>query len=191
MNAKLSIGLLATLGVPILLASALAQQQASDDSSPQSRRTTGTVRVGTIVPAQSSSSTGVSDDVSPRIAGDASEPATLPITHDETSHGSIYIFPTDPRRTEETNLARVADELAKKLGGAKSDTDRSQIKTQLSEALEKQFDLRQKRHQEEIAGLEAKVKKLKGLVGKRQENRREIVSKRLDQILSNAEGLGW
>jgi hypothetical protein len=189
MNAKLSIGLLATLGVPILLASALAQQQASDDSSPQSRRTTGTVRVGTIVPAQSSSSTGVSDDVSPRIAGDASEPATSLITLDETSHGSVYTLVT--RRAEETNLAHVADELAKKLGGAKSDTDRSQIKTQLSEALEKQFDLRQKRHQEEIAGLEAKVKKLKGLVGKRQENRREIVSKRLDQILSDAEGLGW
>jgi len=75
-------------------------------------------------------------------------------------------------------------------GGAKTEADRSQIKTQLNGILEKQFDLRQKRHQDEIAGLEAKVKKLKGLVEKRQENRREIVSKRLDQILSNAEGLG-
>ena len=61
----------------------------------------------------------------------------------------------------------------------------------MNELLEKQFSLRQKRHQEEIAGLEAKVKKLKELLEKRQENRREIISKRLDQILSNAEGLGW
>jgi len=81
--------------------------------------------------------------------------------------------------------------MARKLGEAKSESERSQIKTELTDLLEKQFGLRQKRHQEEIAALEAKVKKLKELVEKRQENRREIIAKRLDQILSNAEGLGW
>ena len=89
---------------------------------------------------------------------------------------------TSPRKP--TNWRR-------KLGEAKSDSDRSKIKEDLSQILEKQFDLRQKRHLDEIKSLEAKVKKLKELVDKRQENRREIVSKRLDQILSDAEGLGW
>lgn len=53
----------------------------------------------------------------------------------------------------------------------------------LSQILEKQFNLRQNCHIDEIKSLEAKVKKLKQLVDKRQENRREVVSKRLDQIL--------
>ena len=92
---------------------------------------------------------------------------------------------------EEANLAREAEELGRKLGDAKGSEDRSKIKTQLTEVLEKQFDLRQKRHQDEIKELEAKVKKLKDLVDKRQENRKEIVAKRLDQIMSDAEGLGW
>ena len=45
----------------------------------------------------------------------------------------------------------------------------------LSQILEKKFDLWQKCHLDEIKSLEAKVKKLKELVDKRQENRREIV----------------
>ena len=92
---------------------------------------------------------------------------------------------------EEANLAREADELGRKLGDAKGSEDRSKIKDHLTQVLEKQFDLRQKRHQDEIKALEDKVKKLKDLVDKRQENRKEIVAKRLDQILSDAEGLGW
>ena len=92
---------------------------------------------------------------------------------------------------EEANLANESNEIAQQLGNAKSDTDREKLKTQLSTILEKQFELRQQRHKKEIESLEAEVKKLRNLVDKRQENRREIVAKRLDQILQEAQGLGW
>jgi hypothetical protein len=92
---------------------------------------------------------------------------------------------------EEDHLARTANELAGALGEAKSDAERDKIKSQLGDILEKQFNLRQRRHEEEIAALESQVKKLRELVAKRQEKRREIISKRLDQILSDAQGLGW
>ena len=160
MKAKLSIGLLATLGVSALLASALAQQPA-----PQP---------GHNLFARDTSGSGMSSQ------------AGFPFGQNQ-NFGSAQLTFSDAERT----LIHRADELAKKLGETKSETDRSQIKTELQELLEKQFGLRQKRHQEEIAALEAKVKKLKDLVEKRQENRREIIAKRLDQILSNAEGLGW
>ena len=62
---------------------------------------------------------------------------------------------------------------------------------QLKEVLETQFAARQQRHEKELADLESKVKKLKDLVAKRQENRREIVANRLDQIMRDAQGLGW
>jgi hypothetical protein len=92
---------------------------------------------------------------------------------------------------EEAQLAHQAGELARQLGSAKSDTDRDKLKTQLSGILEKQFELRQQRHRKEIESLEAQVKKLRDLVDKRQENRREIIAKRLDQILQESQGLGW
>ena len=102
--------------------------------------------------------------------------------------GPGFAFAGSP---EESNLAHEADRLARQLGEAKSDTERDQLKTKLGEVLEKQFDQRQKRHEAEIKALEAQVKKLRDLVEKRQENRREIIARRFDQILREAQGLGW
>ena len=169
MKAKFSIALLAMLGGPILLVSAPAQE-------PQDRNSV----IG----------------VTGRIMGDSNNPPLQRITSQpqiaprfQPDNGQVFAYPVtkDPDKL----LARRTEELARKLGGVKSDSERSEIKTELTENLEKQFDLRQKRHREEIAQLEAKVKQLKDLVEKRQENRREIVAKRLDQILRDAEGLGW
>jgi hypothetical protein len=94
-------------------------------------------------------------------------------------------------KAEESGLSRQAEAFARQLAEAKSDGDREKIKGQLSEVLEKQFDQRQKRHEEEIKALEAQIKKLKDLVDKRQENRREIISARLNQIVKESQGLGW
>jgi hypothetical protein len=93
-------------------------------------------------------------------------------------------------QAENASLAHQSEALVHQLAKAKGE-DREKVKTKLAEALEKQFDLRQKRHQAEIAALEAQVNQLKELVQKRQENRREIISKRLDQLVRDAEGLGW
>ena len=92
---------------------------------------------------------------------------------------------------EENNLSHQAEQYAQQLAAAKSDSDRDKIKSQLAELLEKQFDQRQKRHEDEIKQLEAQIKKLKDLVEKRQENRREIISARLNQIVKESQGLGW
>jgi hypothetical protein len=94
-------------------------------------------------------------------------------------------------RAEENNLFQQAERLSRQLAEAKSDGDRGKIKDQLNEVLEKQFDQRQKRHEEEIKALEAQIKKLKDLVDKRQENRREIIGARLNQIVKESQGLGW
>ena len=72
-------------------------------------------------------------------------------------------------------------ELVKKLSKAEGD-DKDKIKTQLTETLGKQFDVRQKRHEEELKALEAQVKKLKDIVDKRKENRREIIGRRFELL---------
>jgi hypothetical protein len=92
---------------------------------------------------------------------------------------------------EEAGLSGQAEQLVQQLAGAKSDSDRDKLKGQLAEILEKQFDQRQKRHEEELKELETQVKKLKDLVDKRQENRRDIIRARLTQIEKESQGLGW
>jgi hypothetical protein len=92
---------------------------------------------------------------------------------------------------EDTEQARQTEALVRQLGEAKDDAERDKLKTRLTEVLEKQFDFRQKRHTTQIEQLEKTIKKLKELVQKRQDNRRDIISKRLDQLEREARGLGW
>lgn len=84
-----------------------------------------------------------------------------------------------------------AQQLARRYAQEKGESGREQIKSQLTELLKEQFDARQKRHQEEIKELEDQIKKLKDQIEKRQENRQEIIARRLDQMLREAQGLGW
>jgi hypothetical protein len=92
---------------------------------------------------------------------------------------------------EEMALAKRADELIHQLETASTDLQRSEFRTRLGDVLTKQFDARQKRHRQEIEALEAKVAKLKELVNKRQASREEIVTRRLEQIVRDSQGLGW
>jgi hypothetical protein len=92
---------------------------------------------------------------------------------------------------EEAVLERRVDVLSQQLEAADSDERRGEIKAQLGDILGRQFDLRQKRHALEIEGLEARIRKLRQLVQKRQENRAEIISHRLDQIVRDSQGLGF
>ncbi|MHB1426962.1 MAG: hypothetical protein ACYC3I_27725 [Gemmataceae bacterium] len=93
-------------------------------------------------------------------------------------------------RQEENDLIRKSQELVKQLAKAEGES-REKIKTKLSETLDKQFDVRQKRHEAELKALEDQVKKLREMVQKRQENRREIIGKRLELLVRESEGLGW
>jgi hypothetical protein len=102
--------------------------------------------------------------------------------------GAVTVL-TSP--AEFDNLSPEINQVMQQIGETKSDSDRDKLKTKLSDLLEKQFDVRQKRHEKEIEALEAQVKKLKELVQKRQENRRDIVAKRLEQLVRDAQGLGW
>lgn len=91
----------------------------------------------------------------------------------------------------EQDLTQKAARLGRKLAETKSEADRNQVAQELSKVLGDQFDMRQKRHQEEIRKLEDQVKKLKELVEKRQENRSEIIARRMEQVVRESQGLGW
>ncbi len=81
--------------------------------------------------------------------------------------------------------------LAKQIADAKSDTDKEKLRDKLKDVLNKAFDARQKQHEQEIAALEKQIDRLKKMVEKRQENKKEIIEERTKQLLREAQGLGW
>jgi len=81
--------------------------------------------------------------------------------------------------------------LLAKYGQTTDETERAKIKDGLSKVLAKLFDLQQKEREREIADIEGRVKRLREMLDKRTKARQSIISNRLDQLLREAEGLGW
>jgi len=114
-------------------------------------------------------------------------------------HGSNFRFggysSGDPELekvlSQEHGVDQETHPLLEALAKTENDSERSKIKAKLTTALEKQFDLQQKRRELEVARIEAQLKKLRDLIKKRSDNRQSIVDKRLDQLIREAEGLGW
>jgi hypothetical protein len=177
MKAKIALLLVATLGSAALVASA---QQAAYVIKPDNL---GPPQADTPRP---NTSLPVSVHATPGPPGAAPNRSYFTTTVYGNGRPSLVAF-----SGEEVGLSHQAEQLSQQLAGAKSDSDRDKIKAQLAEILEKQFDQRQKRHEEELKELEAQVKKLKDLVDKRQENRRDIIRARLNQIEKESQGLGW
>jgi len=84
----------------------------------------------------------------------------------------------------------VADLLAQ-YARDQDEAKRGAVKTKLAAALDKQFELQQQRREIEAAQIEAQIKKLRELMKKRSDARQTIVQKRLDQLVNEADGLGW
>jgi hypothetical protein len=93
-------------------------------------------------------------------------------------------------RALDGQLERQAESLVKQISDA-GDGDRAKLKQSLEEALAQQFDTQQKMRELEVAAIEARVKKLREVISKRSDARRAIIDKRLDQLLREADGLGW
>lgn len=81
--------------------------------------------------------------------------------------------------------------IARQLASAKGEAEKEKLREKLLDALDKAFDDRQKNQEKEIAALEAQIKKLKEMVAKRQEAKKEIISERVKQLEREAKGLGW
>jgi hypothetical protein len=92
---------------------------------------------------------------------------------------------------EEAKFEGQVHELMARYAKTEDDKEHTKIKTDLAKVLADQFESQQKRRAAEVAAIEKQLKKLKDLIEKRKEARQKIIDKRLDQLLSEAEGLGW
>jgi hypothetical protein len=92
---------------------------------------------------------------------------------------------------EEAAAEHQVHQLVELYARRESETERGKIRANLATALQKEFDLQQKRRDLELARIEARVKKVRELMQKRADARQSIIEKRLDQLFREAEGLGW
>jgi hypothetical protein len=102
---------------------------------------------------------------------------------------------TDPETNELTSqdqqFEQEVQSLVRQLATADEEKTKSELKDMLAATLERQFDTQQKLRQLEISRIQSRVDKLRGLLQKRTESRRKMIDNRLEQLLNDADGLGW
>jgi hypothetical protein len=162
MKKMLAIGLATTLGITGLVLSAMAQQQGQD--------------VRTLFDQAN---------------GQKADPNSRAVYESGTSQNPYYQSTLGYGNQFNQLAAGETEKLARQLAKAKTEGERENLRGKLNDLLEKQFDERQKKHKAESEALETQVKKLKDLIATRNENRKEIINRRLEQIVRDAQGLGW
>jgi hypothetical protein len=89
------------------------------------------------------------------------------------------------------NFQQQSHQLAKQYVKAEKDDEKKQIRSKLGDVLAKQFDEQVVRQQKELEDLEKQIANLKALLKKRTDAKRTIIERRMDQLIQDAEGLGW
>jgi hypothetical protein len=91
----------------------------------------------------------------------------------------------------EHELDRQSDDLVKQYGSTEDYSQREKLRTQLRELLVKQFDAQQQRREKELERVEKRISDLRAQMRKRTSARDTIVDRRLENLTSDADGLGW
>jgi hypothetical protein len=91
----------------------------------------------------------------------------------------------------EHELDRQSDDLVKQYGATEDYSQREKLRTQLRELLVKQFDAQQLRREKELERVEKRISDLRAQIKKRTSARDTIVDRRLENLTSDADGLGW
>jgi len=88
-------------------------------------------------------------------------------------------------------MGRQEEQLVARYATTEDAEQRSAIKAELAEQLTNHFSIQEQIRDRELARVEARVKKLRELTQKRRDAQKTIIEQRLDQLLRDADGLGW
>jgi hypothetical protein len=78
-----------------------------------------------------------------------------------------------------------------KLRNAESDDEKSEAREELKEALAEEFDEFLKHQSEELEQMEERLEKLRAQLEKRRDAKDDLVDRRLQMLVDEAEGMGW
>jgi hypothetical protein len=111
------------------------------------------------------------------------------------ANGAGVIAVDDPEAAKlaqaEAEVAQEAEQLSGKYESADKPDEQKRIRAELREVLAKQFNVQHQRRELELTRIEERVQKLRDQIKKRNEARESIIDRRLEQLINEAEGLGW
>jgi hypothetical protein len=81
--------------------------------------------------------------------------------------------------------------LAKQYVKAEKEDEKKEIRKKLTDYLTKQFDSHADLQQKELKQLEKQIEDLRTTLKKRQDAKNSIVERRVDQLIYDAQGMGW
>jgi len=84
-----------------------------------------------------------------------------------------------------------ATQLAQQYVKAEKEEQKREIRKKLTDLLNQQFEQQSQRQQRELEELEKQIAKLRATLRKRLEAKSTIIERRIDQLIQDAEGLGW
>ena len=94
-------------------------------------------------------------------------------------------------RPDGHQLQAKSAQLAQRYVKADSEEKKREIRKELADVLSQQFDLHIKQQQKEVDELEKQIARLKSVLRKRLDAKNTIVERRVEQLVQDAEGLGW
>jgi flagellar motility protein MotE (MotC chaperone) len=101
------------------------------------------------------------------------------------------IQPVSPDWAQGQGAQSTATKLAKDYAKSEKDDEKKELRKKLQDLLAKQFDQHMEQQQKELKALENQIENLKTLMKKRSEAKTAIVDRRMDQLIQDAQGLGW
>ena len=96
-----------------------------------------------------------------------------------------------PAQSIHQTLLAQSHSLAQEYVKSDNDDQKKAIRERLTEVLVRQFELHLKEQQKELDDLEKQVAKLKAVLKRRKDVKENIVERRLEQLVQEADGLGW
>ncbi|MSR56157.1 MAG: hypothetical protein EXS05_00550 [Planctomycetaceae bacterium] len=99
--------------------------------------------------------------------------------------------PIDPLLAEDFELESQIQQVLEQFDNSADDETQAAMRKMVADLLERQFTVRQERREREIGEIEARVKRLREALEKRTEAKKQIIDRRLNDLFSDAEGLGW
>jgi hypothetical protein len=114
----------------------------------------------------------------------AADPAPLVYPTPAGQHvfgGYRFVHPTSQESVQ----------LAQQYVKATKEDDKKEILKKLTDILNQQFDQHVQQQQKELEDLEKQIADLRALLRKRTDAKAKIVQRRIDQLVQDAEGLGW
>ncbi|HVJ80053.1 MAG TPA: hypothetical protein VNC50_03190 [Planctomycetia bacterium] len=114
------------------------------------------------------------------------------------AQGNPFYFPADGAVTFFGGQGSAGPDLhgkslqqAKQLTDAKDEAEKAKLRGELAKTLDELFDQQAQHQAKEVADLESQIKKLRSALDKRLANKATIVQRRMEQLLQDADGLGW